>query len=149
MEIQAASPSPQQKPTPNLLIKLQLGLIRKKCTFPAEGLDFREVSLGPFRTMLGVPRPPRSRWASPPDLAGNVSIGFAGVFFRFLTLRNLNNFRFQGLDFLFRSFLFVRRGVCGQGRLPAISRLRSRSVKDCEHLCFCFRTEVLTMLETF
>ena len=83
----------------------------KKCTFPAEDLDFWEVSLGPFRTMLGVPRPPQSRGASPPDLPGNVYIGFTVDFFLFLTLRHLKKCRFQGLDFLFRSFLFVRRGV--------------------------------------
>ena len=69
---------------------------------------------GRFGTILdhvwGSP-PPQSRGASPPDLPGNVSIGFAAVFFRFLTFRNLKEIKFQGLDFLFRSFVFVRRGV--------------------------------------
>ena len=48
-----------------------------------------------------------SRGASPPDLSGNLYPCTYARFIRFLTLRNFNIVQFQGLNFLFRSFLFV------------------------------------------
>ena len=44
----------------------------KKCTFPAEGMDLWEVSVGHFRTRLEVPGPLKVGGASPPDLPGSV-----------------------------------------------------------------------------
>ena len=56
-------------------------------------------------------RPSQSRGGFAPRPSRERLYWVCGGFFRLLTLRNLKKFRFQGLDFLFRSFLFVRRGV--------------------------------------
>jgi len=70
------------------------------------------VNLGRFRVMFGVRRPLKVGGLRPSTFPGTSGMG-SGKFFSILTLpvRKLKKCSFQGLDFLFRSFLFVRWGL--------------------------------------
>ena len=67
----------------------------------------------PFWSMSGAPRPRRGQKSGgfAPRPSRELVVCTYGRFFRFFTLRHLMFFSFQGLDFLFRSFLFVYLGV--------------------------------------
>ena len=55
----------------------------KTCTFPAEGLDYCEDILGPFRTMLGVPHPLKVGGLRPPTFPGTYTLAPGNYFLCF------------------------------------------------------------------
>ena len=82
----------------------------KKCAFWAESLEFWWSIWSRFGTFWGVSSPSKSGGFAPRPSPERL-VWVLDRFFIFLTLRNLKIFRFQGLNFLFINFLFVRRGV--------------------------------------
>ncbi len=85
-----------QRPTP--------GRGNKKCTFPAEGLDFWEVGLGPFRTMSGVPHPLKVGGLRPPTFPGTSEMGLRTIFSTF-DLKKFEEILVSGARFLIPKFL--------------------------------------------
>ena len=82
----------------------------KKCSLPAEGLDFREVIPGPFRTVFGVPRPLEVGGLRPPTFPGTSLLGLRSIF----SIFDINKFEailVSGARFLIPKFL-IRPAGC-------------------------------------
>ena len=74
----------------------------KKCTSPAEGLDFWEVSSGPFRTVFGVPRPLKVGGLCPPTFPETSRMGLRTICSFFDFKKSISGARFLIPKFLIR-----------------------------------------------
>ena len=92
----------------------------KTCKFLAEGLDFWEVILVTFRTMLGVARPLKVGGLRPPTFPGTSPLGLWTIFYIF-DLKKFEDISVSGARFLIPKFL-IRPAGCDRGPLKKVIR---------------------------